>query len=83
MPGHHVWGRFLKSILMCVIILLILLGVLAFSLFTGYRPDLLRGSTRENHCLFYRAVRGLILSVCSFLFSACNSDPATSQLLQS
>ena len=41
------------------------------------------GRARENHCLFYRAVRGLILSACSFLFSACNSDPATSQLLQS
>lgn len=30
-----------------------------------------------------RTVRGLILSACSFLFSVCYSDPATSQLLQS
>lgn len=58
-------------------------GLLDFSLFTGYRPDLLRGTTRENLCHFYRVIRGLILSACSFLFSACNSDPATSQLLQS
>lgn len=39
MPGHHVWGRFLKSILMCVIILLILLGVLAYWIFP-YSPGI-------------------------------------------
>ena len=26
-------------------------GLLDFSLFTGYRPDLLRGSVKENRCL--------------------------------
>lgn len=30
MPGHHLWVRFLKSVIKCVIILLILLGVLAY-----------------------------------------------------
>jgi hypothetical protein len=35
MPGHHLWVRFLKNIIMCVIILLILLGVLAYWL-TGF-----------------------------------------------
>lgn len=39
MPGHHVWGRFLKSIIMCVIILLILLGVLAYWIFP-YSPGI-------------------------------------------
>ncbi|SLO20492.1 Uncharacterised protein [Klebsiella variicola] len=39
MPGHHLWGRFLKSIIMCVIILLILLGVLAYWIFP-YSPGI-------------------------------------------
>lgn len=33
MPGHHLWVRFLKNIIMCVLILLILLGVLAYWIF--------------------------------------------------
>ncbi|GFM11820.1 hypothetical protein NCT2013_42380 [Enterobacter sp. M4-VN] len=37
MPGHHLWGHILKSILMCVIILLILLGVLDYWIFP-YSP---------------------------------------------
>lgn len=39
MSGYHLWGRFLKNIIMCVIILLILLGVLAYWIFP-YSPGI-------------------------------------------
>lgn len=42
MPRHHLWVRFLKGVIMCVIIFLIFLGVLAFSLFTGHLANFLK-----------------------------------------
>ncbi len=33
MPGHHSWLRFFKNIIMCAIILLIILGILAYWIF--------------------------------------------------
>lgn len=91
MAGHHLWIRFLKNVIICIIILLILLGVLAywrtgvldFSLFTGYRSDLLRGSVKENLCLHGGWYAELILPAYFFLFSGWISGFATSQLLRS
>lgn len=33
MPGYHLWLRFLKNIIMCVFVLLIILGALAYWIF--------------------------------------------------
>lgn len=39
MPGRHLWRRLFKNIIMCIIILLILLGVLAYWIFP-YTPGI-------------------------------------------
>ncbi|OUC37058.1 putative membrane protein [Enterobacter sp. J49] len=39
MPRHHLWVRFLKGVIMCVIIFLIFLGVLAYWIFP-YSPGI-------------------------------------------
>lgn len=39
MARHYLWVRFLKNVIMCIIILLILLGLLAFWIFP-YSPGI-------------------------------------------